>query len=302
MSIIYSSNTNNYVIASIYGLKNFLKKTYLCTGGAICSSIGLSKLGAFVINTNKELLSDSLPMLFKICPLMMIGGVLAINLTNHSFNKKFVDVNTMEKKIKIEILYSTNSIQRTLSYISMIIEIGLIMIPMFVRIPDVVFPAFIASAIVFGSATWYGMTRKYNDELEKLGPTLFNGLMGLFGLNGISLIGLIGISLFGLGSYLIFGNNWFGDITHLINLYGGILLYTVFVAYDTYQIFGNYNIWYPDHLRCSLQLYLDFINMFIRFMQIINFINNDKKNSDDDNIINLNQKFFNYLNFIKFLI
>ena len=262
----YSSDTNNNLITSNYGLNVFVKKTYLCTGGAICSSIGLSKLGALVINTNEELLSDSLPMLYIIGSLMMLGGALTFDLKKYSIDDMVVYVNTMQKKIS----YSTNSIQRILSYISMIIGSGLVMIPMFIRIPNVVFPAFIASASVFGGATWYAMT-SINDELEEWGPTLYGGLSGL-----------IGISLFGLGSYLIFGNNWFGDITHLIDLYGGLILFTGLVAYHTNKSIKKYNSGCPDHLGCSAELYLDFINMFIRFMQIINEINElDKKNSDE---------------------
>ena len=112
--------------------------------------------------------------------------------------------------LKNKILYSINSHARILSYACLTTGVGITMIPACMIYPDALLPAFIASSSVFGGASWYAMTRK-EGELEQYGGVLYGGLTGL-----------VGVSLLGLGSNLLFGYNWFGDMTHIISLYGGI--------------------------------------------------------------------------------
>lgn len=264
----YSNFTNSDLIDSNYGLREFVKKTYLWTGGGIFGSIGLSILGASVISANPHLLSNSIGTLFGTGCVLGLGGALGIGFTKYSIHKDIVKVYANGKKNQVEISYSINSIPRTLSYISLIVGNGIIMVPMFAIIPDAVLPAFIASSSVFGGASWYAMTRK-TGELEIWGSALHGGLTGL-----------VGVSLVGLGSNLIFGHNWFGDITHLASLYGGIPLFTGLVAYDTHKSIDKYQSGDPDHLGCSTELYLDFINLFVRFMEIIAKIQSANKNND----------------------
>jgi FtsH-binding integral membrane protein len=202
-------------------------------------------------------------IVFLLVVLIQICRLIALQ---YSVHKDIVKVYTNGKKNQVEISYSINSIPRTLSYISLIVGNGIIMVPMFAIIPDSVLPAFIASSSVFGGATWYAMTRK-TGELEIWGSALHGGLTGL-----------VGVSLVGLGSNLIFGHNWFGDITHLVSLYGGIPLFTGLVAYDTHKSIEKYQSGDPDHLGCSTELYLDFINLFVRFMEIIAKIQSANKN------------------------
>jgi FtsH-binding integral membrane protein len=237
------------------------------TGGGICGSIGLSMVGASIITSNPHLMSDSIGMLFGTGCVMGLGGALGIGYTKYSVHKDIIKVYNKGKKDQVEIAYTTNSIGRKLSYASLIAGNGIIMIPMFAIFPDAVFAAFIASSSVFGGATWYAMTRK-TGELEIWGSALYGGLTGL-----------VGISLVGLGSNLLFGHNWFGDLSHLISLYGGIPLFTGLVAYDTHKSIEKYQSGDPDHLGCSTELYLDFINLFVRFMEIIAKIQSTSRNN-----------------------
>lgn len=117
---------------------------------------------------------------------------------------------------------------------------GMTLIPMCGIFPNALVSAFIASTSIFGGATWYAMTRT-EGELEPLGSVLYGGLGGL-----------VGVSLLGLGSNLIFGTNWFGDLTHLVSLYGGIPLFTGLIAYDTNKAISKYNSGDPYHLGCSV--------------------------------------------------
>ena len=282
----YSGLTNAEFIDSNYGVKEFVKKTYLWTGGGICGSIGLSMLGALIMSSDPHFLTESAGVLFGTGAVLSIGGAIGIGFTKYSVHKDIVNIsqnnqlrqhgqNGLHKqfgqlgqnaKKQVEILYSTNSIPRTLSYVSLIVGNGIVMTPMFFAIPNAVLPAFIASSSVFGGATYYAMTRK-TGELETWGSALYGGLTGM-----------VGISLLGLGSNLIFGHNWFGDLSHVISLYGGIPLFTGLVAYDTHKSIDKYQSGDPDHLGCSTELYLDFINLFVRFMEIVAKIQNANKN------------------------
>lgn len=80
---------------------------------------------------------------------------------------------------------------------------------------------------------------------------------------------MVGVNLLGLGSTFIFRLNMFGDMAHLISLYGGIPLFTGLVAYDTHKSIEKYQNGDPDHLETSTELYLDFMNLFMRFVEII---------------------------------
>ena len=134
---------------------------------------------------------------------------------------------------------------------------GITMIPVCSIYPDAILPAFITSCSVFSGSSWYAMTRK-EGELEQYKSVLAGGLSGL-----------LGVSLLGLGSDLLFGYNWFGNMTNMLSLYGGIPLFTGFIAYDTHKAIEMYKSGVPDHLGCSTAIYLDFIGLFIRFIRII---------------------------------
>jgi FtsH-binding integral membrane protein len=169
-------------------------------------------------------------------------------------------------------LYSTNPVPRIISYGSLISGMGILMIPMFIAFPDSIIPAFVTSSSVFGGAVVYALTRK-TQELSIWGPTLYSCLFGL-----------TGVSLLGLGSSLLIGQNLFASSAHLISLYGGIPLFTGLIAYDTYKAIQMYRLGEPDHLGCSVDLYLSFINLFVRLVEIIAKIQalTNYNNKDDD--------------------
>lgn len=285
--------TNLDEIDSNYGLKEFIKKTYLWTGGGITGSIGLSLIGSNMFEP--QIIYNSLVPIFGIGSLMGICGAIGIGFTKYSTHTKIIKMNNTISNYKnnpkilystdstgriistynnnndnnITILYSTNSAGRIISYCSLIIGNGIIMVPLFMIYPNAVLPAFIASSSVFGGATIYSLTRK-TGELDSMGPVLYGGLSGL-----------VGVSLLGLGSDIFFGSNWFGNSAHLINLYGGIPLFTGLIAYDTHKSIQKYQSGDPDHLGCSTELYLDFINLFVRFLEIVAKIQANSNKNDN---------------------
>jgi FtsH-binding integral membrane protein len=261
-SIIKKSFSSNQLINSNFGLNQFIKKTYLWTGGAVSGSIGISILGAKV---------DFISSVFNSFG-MFIGtgfGMSLIGITGIAFIKPEYHT-SKQTNSKPSYFYTTNPVSRVLSYGSLVSGMGILMIPMFVAFPDAIIPAFIGSSSVFGGAVYYGLTKKQG-EIKTWESTLYSGLSGL-----------VGVSLLGLGSNLLLGQNMFGSAAHLISLYGGIPLFTGLIAYDTYKAIERYNEGIPDHLGCSVDLYLDFINVFVRLVEIIAKIQAITKNDDDD--------------------
>jgi FtsH-binding integral membrane protein len=264
ISIKYIEPTNKELINSDFGLKQFIRKTYLWTGGGIVGSSGIGILGNEILQANPHLLSSSMPLLVSSI-VLAFGGALGIAFTKYSTHKDIItnksnnhsSHSSHSKPENYEILYSTNSIPRIISYGSLVSGMGLMIVPMCAVFPDALVPAFVASSSVFGGASWYAMTRKVG-ELEPWGGILYGGLTGL-----------VVVSLVGLGSNLFFGSNWFADEAHLISLYGGIPLFTGLVVYNTHKAIELYKSGDADHLGCSVELYLDFINLLVRFMKII---------------------------------
>lgn len=299
ISQLSNYKTNLELINENFGLRDFIKKTYLWTGAGIGGSIGLSVIGSQII----KMYPDCLINVCGLGTVMALGGAVGICFTKYSVHKDIIsnsvsnsnsisnlnlnsvsnsnsnsnmyiynntnntfdindtydtnDTDCTNNTKNIEILYSVNSTGRMISYGCLITGVGIGMTPLYLTFPNAIFPAFIASSCVFYGSTWYTM-KKGVGELKPYGGVLYGGLGGL-----------VGVSLLGVGSNLIYGTNWFGDITHLISLYGGIPLFTGLVAYDTHEAIEMYESGNPDHLGCSTQLYLDFVNLFVKFVEII---------------------------------
>ena len=267
--IKYIELTNKELIDSDFGLKQFIRKTYLWTGGGIVGSTGIGILGNEILLANHDFLSTSIILLVS-GTVLSLGGVFGIGNAKYSTHKDIIanksnNHSSHSKTDNYEILYSINSPLRIFSYGCLVSGMGLMIVPACGIFHDAMVPAFIASSSVFGGASWYAMTRKVG-ELEPFGGMLYGGLSGL-----------VGVSLVGLGSNLFFGFNWFGDTTHLINLYGAIPLFTGLVAYDTHKSIELYRTGDADHLGCSTGLYLDFMNLLIRFMEIISKAQSNKR-------------------------
>ena len=55
-----------------------------------------------------------------------------------------------------------------------------------------------------------------------------------------------------------------------IVLYIGIILFSIFVMYDTNQILFRYKIYKGDYIKPAMDFYLDFINIFIKLLSLDN--------------------------------
>jgi FtsH-binding integral membrane protein len=112
---------------------------------------------------------------------------------------------------------------------------------------------FFISAATFGAASLYGYTTKA--DLTKFGSFLIMGAIGLL------IAGLI--NLFLQSSIMAF------VISCL-----AVLIFTGLTAYDTQEIKSHYDTTFGEEREKAgvigaLQLYLDFINIFINLLQLI---------------------------------
>ena len=116
------------------------------------------------------------------------------------------------------------------------------------------FYAFAATALIFGGISVYGMVTKR--DLTKLGPILFIGLIGLL-------------------IYSIFAMIFRMPMSDLITSIVGIVLFIGFTAYDTQKIKKYYSFYSGDEatiqktaIIAALDLYLDFINLFLYILRL----------------------------------
>jgi FtsH-binding integral membrane protein len=85
----------------------------------------------------------------------------------------------------------------------------------------------------------------------------------------VGLTSLIVIQLSGIAAALFLGPNPYTALVHSVDMYGGLALFTGLAIYDNWAAVKVYQSGKPDHLLCATQLYLDFMNILIRIMEIM---------------------------------
>ena len=115
------------------------------------------------------------------------------------------------------------------------------------------FQAFLITGIIFGSMSLYGYTT--NKDLLKLGNILIMGVWGLV------IVSIVSMFTGGVGI-------WFSYLTVII--FTGLIAYEVQQIKDIYAL-TNGNPEQADKLAtfCALNLYLDFLNIFVALLRIL---------------------------------
>ena len=57
-------------------------------------------------------------------------------------------------------------------------------------------------------------------------------------------------------------------LLHSINLYGGLALFTLYIAYDTQKMIDEYEMGIDDHIKHATDLFIDFKIVFTRIMSV----------------------------------
>lgn len=237
------------IISEDLGLGHFLKRVYIGSGvgfsGALMTSLLLSP--------------------FMVSPEMAIGAIISGAVgafgSIYVFQEKKVQFETkvienFDKKFATIVpIYTTPKI---VSFASLAFSMGLIISPIVMIAGPAIFAqaAGISLAVTAGSSL-YAMRAKPGTFLPYKSVA--------YG----ALTGLVGISLGALFTGMFTGMTDLSYFLHSIDLYGGLVLFTVLNAIDTQVAIERYKERNPDHLDCSVNLMLNTLNIFIRVLEIL---------------------------------
>jgi FtsH-binding integral membrane protein len=112
----------------------------------------------------------------------------------------------------------------------------------------IILQALIITLGVFLGLTLFTFQSKY--DFSGMGPFLFGGLIALV------VTGFVGV-------FLPFSRTF-----DLIMAIGGCLLFSGYIVYDTYMI--NKRMSPDEYIMASISLYLDFLNLFINILRLLN--------------------------------
>jgi len=112
----------------------------------------------------------------------------------------------------------------------------------------IVLQALLITTGVFLGLTLFTMQSKY--DFSGMGPWLFGGLLALI------MTGLVGVFI------------PFSSTLNLVYAIGGTLLFSGYVVYDTYLI--NRRLSPDEYIMGAISLYLDFINLFLSILRLLN--------------------------------
>jgi len=121
----------------------------------------------------------------------------------------------------------------------------------------VIFAAALGTSAIFGGFSIAAMKARRKSMLM-LGGVLGGGLLLVV---VCSLAGLV-LPLLGVTNPAILG------ALYNINLYLGLGVFSLFIAYDTQRMIEDYRAGNTDHISPALNLFLNVINIFVRLLQI----------------------------------
>jgi FtsH-binding integral membrane protein len=230
------------VVGRDVGLSEFVKRVYLTTGVGITGSLGTA-WGLALFGLAEQFPIELMGGGF----VAAIAGCIGMGYTKYEVNRDKTQ--------------SENSQGRLMSFGA--ITAGMSMsiapvIPIFHEIDPMILPtATLLSLGTMGAATFYAYSRPPGALMSWQTPLM------------VGLGGLCGVSLTALGSMYFYGPNPFSEMLHTVDVYGGIVFFSVFTAYETQAAVAMYQKGDPDHLGCAVNLYLDFMNLLIRFAEAL---------------------------------
>jgi len=123
--------------------------------------------------------------------------------------------------------------------------------------PGVVFAALLGTSTIFGGFSLAALRAKRKSMLY-MGGLLMGGIFFLLATS------LAGIFLPMLGVT----NPAFLGALYNINVYGGLGIFSLFVAYDTQNMIEQYHAGNNDHITPALNMFINLIQIFIRLLEI----------------------------------
>lgn len=241
-ALIKPESTQN-LIQKDAGLSRFVSRVYATTGLGLGATLG----GSCILAANPEFMMMSAGPLVLGGFFTSIAGCLGLHFAKYEISEDQTE--------------STNSPARIASYSAIVGGMTASTAPLwtiFHTIDPMIMPISLGlTATTMGAATFWAHRQPPGKLLSWEQP-----LMG-------GLFSLVGVGLVGLGSQLVFGPNALSLVLHNVDTYGGIVLFTAFTSYETHAAVKMYQDGDPDHLGCSINVYLDFMNLLIRFAEIV---------------------------------
>ncbi|AYV86975.1 MAG: inhibitor of apoptosis-promoting Bax1 protein [Sylvanvirus sp.] len=234
------------------GLKRFVRKVVTTTGGALsvtCASAYLLSL----------LPIDS-------CSPGLLAGTYIAGFCGSLYSIwkiKQGDYTSVVKKENGYIYHSiVNSRARKNAFAAFVACNALTLTPIFAMIVN---PFIIPAALVLTGGTMafsakFALTRINGQLLTWQGP-LLGGLLGM-----------IGIGLTAIITHGVMGPNVFSEIFFSIEPYIGIALFSAITAYDVHNAIDTYKNKDADHIGITTDIFLDFMNILVRFLHILSKI------------------------------
>lgn len=238
--------TTQVLVGHNVGLSNFMSKVYTQASLGVLGTLGT----AYV----------TMPMLVE-HPGMALGcgfvgaiaGIIGINRYEPVYHSKTIGTELVK--------YAEDHPMRKWSFAGLSASMGIMMAPFLDTVTTIdpwILPnsMIVTSLIIGGSA----VISKYcgSEIMTWKGPLM------------LGLTSLIGLQLVSLGSLALLGPNPFASMMlGNVSIYGGIALFTGFSVYDSYMARVMYEKGTPDHMRCSVEIYLDFINLLIDIMRLM---------------------------------
>lgn len=239
--------TKDYVMTN-QGLKLFIDHVYKITFISVLITLGLPQFFDFIGVSMATMISLSIVGI--VTGFASLITFLMSDYTIHS-----------EAGHYSHIYYAVDSPVRRVAFNVFLLSESLVLMPLIKYAnqidPHIVPITILATSSIMLGASYYA----YNTRANSLLLWEHSLVAGLWGLIGFPLVSLI--------SYMIFGPNVLTDLIFSYEPYLGIILFTLFVAYDTHKMIQRYERKDPDHLHCAIEFYLDFLNIFIRILDIL---------------------------------
>jgi len=205
--------------------------TFASSGAMVASGLGLCAAGLVS--------PDAMVTLFSVSAIggfiASLGGSVMLGATAPQYDNVYKDV-----------MVNAKTRQRWANVVHA--GFGVLMGPSLLLFgAQVAVPAFIGAGILTTGPVMASMYLP-KGQLLKYGPAMYTGLLGLLGAS--------------------IGGIWF-PILHDISVYGGLALFTAYNAYDTHTMIRDYEDGNQDYIQHSTQYSMNFINIFIRLMEIL---------------------------------
>jgi FtsH-binding integral membrane protein len=232
-------------MARDFGLSRFIRKTYLYTGGSVAASLAAANFANVYMPGNNGL---------------VVGGAVAgfVSLICAMYMSPTYETQKIEG---INCLVAKDSVLRKGLFGVGVLGVGLSLAPLFQMAnfvdPSLLSRALLATTTTFGFVSVMSL-RMPKSSMLKYGSVLMSGLLAL-----------LALQLGGMFAGYMYGANQFTHMVQQVDMYGGIGLFTLLIAYDTHMAIRMYEQGTPDHIGASLQLYLDFISILRRMIQIM---------------------------------